>query len=407
MDAFFVSVELLERPDLVGKPVIVGGSGNRGVVAAASYAARAFGVHSAMPSVRARRLCPQAVFLPGNHQLYSEVSARVMALFARYTPEVEPLSLDEAFLDVTGAMRRLGTPESIAHQIRNEVFAQERLHCSVGAATTKFLAKLGSQAAKPKITPTGPGPGFEVLVIEPGTELAFLHPLPAKALWGVGKVTLEKLQRIGVETVGDLAALPVETVIGAVGKAHGRHLYDLAHARDPRQVEANLATKSVSHEETFAEDLFERQRLDRELVRMADSVGNRLRKSEIAGRTVTIKVRFGDFTTLTRSATQSGPVDSGAEIARVAKTLLDQIDPAPGVRLLGVGVTGLTEDTSRQLTLDLDGGSATSERPREVDAAIDDIRRKFGDGSIGPAVLVDGDGLRVKRKGDQQWGPDQ
>ncbi len=405
MDAFFVSVELTVRPELRGKPVIVGGAGNRGVVAAASYAARSYGVHSAMPSTRARRLCPNAIFLQGNHALYSEVSKRVMAIFGRYTPEIEPLSLDEAFLDVGGSLRRLGTPEFIANQIRDEVFAKEGLYCSVGGATTKFLSKLASEAAKPVATRSGPKPGLGVKIIEPGTELAFLHPQPVKALWGVGKVTLDKLQRIGVETVGDLARLPVETVIAGVGKASGRHLHELANARDPRHVVPNVASKSVSHEETFASDLFDRSALDREFVRMADSVGSRLRKSSTAGRTVAIKVRFGDFTTITRSITVSTPIDSGSEIVRLAKSLLDQVDIGPGIRLLGVGVQSLTEDTTRQLSLALDEQPA--ERRSEVDAAVDSIRARFGAGSIGPAVLADSTGFRVKQKGDQPWGPDE
>ena len=405
MDAFYVSVEFTVRPELRGKPVIVGGAGNRGVVAAASYAARSYGVHSAMPSTRARRLCPDAIFLQGNHALYSEVSKRVMELFGRYTPEVEPLSLDEAFLDVAGSTRLLGAPASIAAQIRAEIFETEGLTCSVGAATTKFLSKLASEAAKPIATRSGPKPGLGVKVVEPGTELAFLHPQPAKALWGVGKVTLEKLQRIGVETVGDLAGLPVETLIASLGKANGRHLHELANARDPRPVVSNAATKSVSHEETFASDLFDRTSLDREVVRMADSVGSRLRRGEIAGRTVAIKVRFGDFTTITRSTTLPAPTDSGTEIARLAKALLDQVDPSPGVRLLGVGVQSLTEDTTRQLTFDLDAPPV--ERRGDADAAIDAIRARFGADAIGPAVLADQDGIRVKRKGDQQWGPGQ
>lgn len=405
MDAFYVSVELLGRPELRGKPVIVGGAGNRGVVAAASYAARAYGVHSAMPSTQARRLCPSAIFLQGNHSLYSEVSARVMELFGRYTPEIEPLSLDEAFLDVSGGLRRVGSPEVIAHQIRDEVFAQEGLNCSVGAATTKFLSKLASEAAKPTPTRSGPKPGLGVKVVDPGTELGFLHPQPVKALWGVGKVTLEKLQRIGVETVGDLARLPVDTVIASVGKASGRHLHELAHARDPRQVISNAATKSVSHEETFATDLFDRNALERELVRMADSVGSRLRKAGIAGRTVAIKVRFGDFTTITRSTTVTVPLDSGTEIVRLSKGLLAQVDPTSGVRLLGVGVQQLTEDTNRQLTLGLDIESP--ERRTDADAAIDSIRARFGADAIGPAVLAGSEGLRIKKKGDQQWGPEE
>lgn len=405
MDAFYVSVELLDRPELRGKPVIVGGAGARGVVAAASYAARSYGVHSAMPSTRARRLCPDAVFLHGNHARYAEVSKRVMAIFGRYTPEIEPLSLDEAFLDVAGTIRRVGPPAVIAREIRDAVYAEENLYCSVGAATTKFLSKLASEAAKPLVTRQGPKPGLGVKVVEPGTELDFLHPLPVKALWGVGKVTLEKLQRIGVESVADLAALPVETVMASVGKASGRHLHELAHARDPRSVVSNAATKSVSHEETFAHDLFERTALDRELVRMSDAVGSRLRNGGIAGRTVAIKVRFGDFTTITRSITVPTAIDSGSEILRLSKSLLDQVDVGTGVRLLGVGVQSLTEDTTRQLTLGLD--TQPAERRTDADAAIDSIRARFGADAIGPAVLATADGLRPKQQGDQQWGPDE
>lgn len=408
MDAFFVSVELLRHPELVGQPVIVGGSGNRGVVAAASYAARSFGIYSAMPSTRARRLCPHAVFLPGDHARYAAVSSRVMALFKRYTPDVEPLSLDEAFLDIAGAIRLFGSPDRIAQQIRDEVYDQEGLTCSVGVSAVMFLAKLASEAAKPKVTRAGPQPGLGVKIIEPGSEIEFLHRLPAKALWGVGRVTLERLERIGVESVADIAALPVEVVMATLGKAHGRHLHELAHARDPRRVESGQAMKSVSHEETFSVDRFDRVELEREIVRMADAVGQRLRDAEIAGRTVTLKVRFGDFTTITRSATQPGPVDSGIEIARIAKVLLSQIDPTPGIRLLGVGVHGLTGDSNRQLTLDLEGHEPTSStRQSDADTAIDDIRRRFGDDAIGPASLAEGSELRTKRRGDQQWGPSE
>jgi DNA polymerase-4 len=403
MDAFFVSVELLRRPELRGLPVVVGGRGDRGVVAAASYEARHYGIHSAMPSTRARRLCPHAVFLPGDHALYSKVSARVMALFRSVTPLVEPISLDEAFLDVTGALRVLGPAPAIAHRLREEVRASEGLTCSVGVATTKMVAKLASEAAKPKASPAGPVLGRGVHVVEPGTELAFLHPLPALALWGVGPATFARLERFGVRTVGDIAELPETTLVSALGAAHGRHLHRLAHAVDERDVVAEQRPKSIGHEETFATDRYEHGRLAREIVRMADAVAGRLRRHELAGRTVTLKVRFGDFRTITRSVTAPGPLDEGPAIARSARALLDEIDPSPGVRLLGVSVSGLVPGGVRQLSLD----DAAAPSWREASGAVDAIRERFGDAAIGPASTVGPGGLRPSRRGEQQWGPDR
>jgi DNA polymerase-4 len=401
MDAFFVSCELRRRPELRGMPVVVGGTGNRGVVAAASYEARVHGVHSAMPSVRARRLCPQAVFLAGDHRFYGEVSREVMDVFRSYTPLVEPLSLDEAFLDVAGARRLHGSPVDIAHAIRAEVLERQGLACTVGVAATKFLAKLGSQAAKPRPSAAGIEAGLGVKVIEPGQELAFLHPLPVEALWGVGPATLRRLDRLAVHTVGDLAALPLDTVVAALGQANGRHLHQLAHAVDPRSVEPDQKLKSVGHEETFAADHHRRDTLRSELVRMADATAARLRDSGHGGRTVTLKIRFGDFRTITRSRTVRDPVTSGPAIARVAKELLEGVDPAPGVRLLGVSVSGLVEGTTRQLSLDDPSGGAWD----DATVAVDRIRARFGADAVVPATLAGPDGIRVTRRGDQQWGP--
>ena len=401
MDAFFVSVELLRRPELRGQPVVVGGEGDRGVVAAASYEARHYGIHSAMPSVRARRLCPHAVFLPGDHAHYGEVSTRVMAIFRSFTPLVEPISLDEAFLDVTGSRRLKGTAVEIAHAIRAEVAEQEGLTCSVGVAPTKFVAKLASEAAKPTAGKDGPRPGLGVKVVDPADVLRFLHPLPVQALWGVGPKTLEKLTSRGIRTVGDLAALPEDDAARHLGDANGRHLRRLAHGIDDRAVEPDLRPKSIGHEETFARDHHRLDPLRRELVRMADAVAARLRDHGFAGRTVTIKVRFHDFRTITRSVTLPTAIDAGPAVARAAKALLDQVDPASGVRLLGVSVSHLTDGGARQLTLD------DVEAPGWDDAtkAIDEIRRRFGDDAIVPATLRDEHGIRVKRRGDQQWGP--
>jgi DNA polymerase-4 len=401
MDAFYVAVEVLDDPSLRGKAVVVGGAGARGVVAAASYEARRYGVHSAMPSTRARRLCPHAVFLPGRHWRYQEVSERAFALFRSFTPLVEGISLDEAFLDVTGAIRLFGPAPTIAHQLRERVQAELGLTCSVGVAPNKHLAKLASEAAKPRASLQGIEPGLGVKVVEPGEEVAFLHPLPVGALWGVGPVTRTKLERLGVRTVADLAALPVATVVAALGDAVGRHLHALSWARDDRPVVPDAAPKSVGHEETFPADHHELDTLRREAVRMADAVAARLRSANLVGRTVQIKVRFSDFHTITRAVTLAAPVDDGPSVARAAKDLLGSIDPAQGVRLLGVSVSGLADGGTRQLTLD-DAAKAGWD---EASGAVDAIRSRFGSAAIGPAAVVGPDGLRVKRRGDQQWGP--
>ncbi len=409
MDAFFVSVELLRHPELRGRPVVVGGDGARGVVAAASYEARAFGIHSAMPSLRARRLCPQAVFLQGDHAHYSEVSARVMAILRSVTPLVEPLSLDEAFLDVTGARRLLGSPTEIAAAVRQQVGDEERLGCAVGVSAVKFLAKLASQDAKPRVSPDGPRPGLGVLEIVAGTELAYLHPLPVERLWGVGPATLARLQRLGVRTVADLAALPADTLVAALGKASGAHLHALAHGVDPRRVEPDQAPKSIGCEETFSRDHHRHDTLGVELIRMADAVGSRLRQAAMVGRTVTIKIRFGDFRTITRSATVAGGTDSSRKLARVGRSLLTGVDPAPGVRLLGLSVSHLDGDRARQLSLDDlladDGGLRSTADWERAESTMDAIRARFGSAAVGPASLSGVDGLRITRRGAQQWGP--
>lgn len=405
MDAFFAAVELRRRPDLVGQPVVVGGTGDRGVVAAASYEARAHGIHSAMPAARARRLCPHAVFLPGDHAHYAEVSRRVMELFGAVTPLVEPISLDEAFLDVGGVRRLHGPAPAIAERLRSQVWEAEALTCAVGVARVKFLAKLASQAAKPRATRHGIRPGPGVVVVEPGRELAFLHPLPVQALWGVGPATLGRLQRLGVRTVGDLAALPVDAVVTSLGRAQGRHLHALANAVDPRAVEPDQVSKSVGHEETFARDHHRAETLRIELLRMADAVASRLRGAGLSGRTVTLKVRFGDFSTITRSVTLPGPTDSARQLDRAGRDLLAGVDPSAGVRLLGLSVSHLDDGTVRQLTFDDVAGEEPPGWTR-AEAAVDAIRARFGAGSVGPASLTGDAGLRVLRRGAQQWGPD-
>jgi DNA polymerase-4 len=401
MDAFFVSVELLDHPELRGRPVIVGGAGQRGVVAAASYEARAYGVHSAMSSVRAQQLCPHAVFLQGHHERYVDVSGSVMAIFGSYTPLVEPLSLDEAFLDVGGSWRSHGPAPRIAHRIREQVQAELGLTCSVGVAPTKFVAKLASEAAKPSAAVSGPQPGLGVKVVAPSQVLGFLHPLPVTALWGVGPATVGRLERLGISTVGDLAALPIEVVVSALGSANGRHLHALANGIDGRRVDPHRRAKSIGHEETYAHDVHDPALLDAELVRFADAVATRLRHLGVGGRTVSIKVRFPDFRTISRASTMASPTDAGRDLIREARSLLAQVDVGPGVRLLGLSISGLVEEPAHQLSFD-DVGAPGSV---ETDRLVDEIRGRFGADAIGPATLLKADGLRTKRRGDQRWGP--
>ena len=402
MDAFFASVEVLLEPGLRGKPVIVGGSGERGVVASCSYEARVHGIHSAMPSMRAKRLCPQAVFVPGRYDTYAEYSRRIHAVFRSFTPLVEGIALDEAFLDVRGSRRLFGTAPEIAETIRVRIREELSLEACVGVASVKLLAKLASKRAKPTVSPAGVAPGPGVFVVPSGAELAFLHPLPVDALWGVGPATRQRLERFGVVTVGDLARVPVEALVSALGRAVGRHLHELSWARDPRPVEPERETKSVGHEETYPRDLHDPDRLHTEVVRMGDAVASRLREAGLAARTVTVKVRYGDFATITRSQTSTEPLDTAADVVAVAAALLDAVDVSPGVRLLGVSTSNLSERAGRQLSFDDAAGGGRSPAADAVDA----VRRRFGDRAVGPAATMGADGLRPKRRGDQQWGPD-
>jgi len=407
MDAFFVSVELLRHPELVGKPVVVGGTGNRGVVAAASYEARRFGVHSALPSSIARRRCPHAVFLPGDHARYGEVSALVQSIFERFTPLVEPLSLDEAFLDVTGSQRLFGSGADIAWQIRHAVRDELELGCCIGVASNKFLAKLASVEAKPIAKPDRIEPGLGVKIVEPGTHQAFLDPLPVQRLWGVGPATLEKLHRLGITHVADLHRVDRTEVAASLGANQAQHLIALSTGFDERPVEADREAKSIGHEETYSHDKHTRAELDRELVRLADAVAQRLRKHQVGARTITLKVRFAGFTTITRSVTSGGALDLAPDILDVLRPVVETIDPTPGVRLLGISGSNLAAP-SRQLTLD----DAVEEAPdwSAATSALDEIRDRFGSSAIGPASSLDSSeskrGLDIVRQGGQQWGPD-
>src|SRR3954468_13481287 len=304
MDAFYASVELRSRPELVGTPVIVGGLGSRSVVLSATYEARAFGVHSAMPMMRARRLCPQATVISPSHGLYDEASRGVMEVFRSITPLVEPLSLDEAFLDIGGAQRRLGTPRQIGELIRARVVDEQGITCSVGVAPTKFVAKLASARAKPD----------GLIVVPRDHVIAFLHPLPVGVLWGVGDKTEEALTRLGLRTIGDIANTAVGTLQRALGPAAGSHLSALAWGRDERSVVAHEPDKSIGAEETFARDVDDPDVVRRELLRLSERTAGRLREAGLVGRTITLKVRFADFTTITRSRTLRDATDVAQEI---------------------------------------------------------------------------------------------
>ena len=378
MDAFYASVEIRERPELAGLPVVVSGAGARGVVLSASYGARVFGVRSAMPVARARRLCPHAHFVPPHFPYYTEVSQGVMEIFRSVTPLVEPLSLDEAFLDVNGALRRLGMSATVVGEwIRGQVFDVHRVTCSVGVAPSKFLAKLASGLAKPD----------GLLVVPVDGVLAFLHPLPVSALWGVGERTAESLLRLGCRTVGDVAATALPTLRRTIGVAAAEHLHALAHGRDERRVVPDAVEKSVGAEETFEVDVADRALLDRELLRLCERTTVGLRRRRLRGRTIALKLRFPDFTTLTRSRTLPEPTDGGRAVYCVARALLDAHLPAGvRVRLIGVRVEQLVGGAAaEQLSLD-DRGPGWSDADRAADAA----RARFGTTAVRPATLLQG-----------------
>jgi DNA polymerase IV len=381
MDAFFASVAIRARPELRGKPVVVGGVGPRGVVSSASYEARRFGVRSAMPTARARALCPRAIFLPVDGPAIAEASRAVMAIFRDMTPLVEPLSSDEAFLDVAGAQRLLGRPAEIARKIRERMFAEQRLTCSVGVAPTKFVAKLGSTRAKPD----------GMVVVPAALVLDFLHPLPIDALWGVGERSAETLRRLGLSTVGELAAAPFGMLRRAVGEASAAHLHELAWGRDPRRVTPEHVEKSIGAEMTFDVDVADPVVIRHSMLALSDKVGARLRAAGQVGRTVSIKVRLADFRTVNRSRTVPTSTDVAREIFETSWALFEALGTGEQIRLIGVRVEGLTAaaTTSRQLSL------GEPERGwREAEAAADAVAARFGRASVGPASLLGRTDLR-------------
>jgi DNA polymerase-4 len=376
MDAFFASVEERDNPALKGKAVVVG-TGVRGVVSAANYEARKFGIHAAMPVGRAKRLAPHAIFVPPNMSRYSEVSSHIMEIFRSVTPLVEPLSLDEAFLDVTGAKRLLGDGREIAKQIRAKVEASEGITCSVGIATTKFIAKLASGRCKPN----------GMLEIASDRVLEFLHPLPVNAIWGVGPKTNEELQKLGLRTVADIANTPRQTLIRALGEAAGASLYELAWGRDYRDVEPEEVDKSISAAETFDTDTEDQDIVLRELLRLTEKATYRMREKDFSARTISIKVRFADFKTISRSKTVPLPISATHEVFEVVRNLFLalKLDRAR-IRLVGVALDGLEDgiDASEQLVL-----GEREKGWRQATAAMDKASARFGQGSVRPARLFD------------------
>ncbi len=387
MDAFYASVEIRDRPEIVRQPVIVGHTGGRGVVLSANYVARGFGVRSAMPVARAQRLCPHAVFVAPRHGLYGAVSREVMAIFRSVTPEVEPLSLDEAFLDISGAVRRLGAPAAIGGLIRRQVRDELGITCSVGIASTKFVAKLASVHCKPD----------GMLVIQADRVLEFLHPLPVSALWGVGARTAKVLARLGLRTVADLANAPVSTLERELGPATAAHLSALAWGRDERKVVTGTHDKSIGAEETFGTDIGDPELIRRELLRLAGRTARGLRSSGYVARTISVKLRRADFSTITRSRTLSEPTDVAQKIYATACELYAASGVADGVllRLVGVRASGLSPASQAGTQLALGERADTW---RQAETAMDRITRRFGSGALRPGSLVTrGDDP------DQQW----
>ncbi|EYT53021.1 DNA polymerase IV [Leucobacter sp. UCD-THU] len=375
MDSFFVSVELLDRPELRGLPVAAAHDTARSVVSSASYEARRFGVRSAMPVARAKQLCPQLILVAPTFEKYRRASRQVMAVFEEFTPLVEPLSIDEAFLDVAGSVRLFGEPAEIARQLRQRVRERTGLPASVGLAGTKFVAKLASQRAKPD----------GVLEIPPARTLEFLHPLPIEAMWGVGRATSRALQARAIHTVGDLAREPLHSLERVVGAANARRLHELANGRDARRIETSRAEKSIGHEETFATDVRDTGTLRRELLRLATRTGERLRAAGAEARTVSIKVRWENFDTVTRSRTLPEATNSSQRIYRTAVELFEGLGAAGRpVRLIGVRAEQLLAAGS-----DIAALWSEDDDWRAVDQAVDEVRGRFGAAGVRPASLLE------------------
>lgn len=371
MDAFYASIEERDNPELVGQPVIVGGTPEgRGVVAAANYVARKYGIHSAMPSSTAWRLCPHAVRLPPRMSFYAEVSRQIQSIFHRYTPLVEPLSLDEAFLDTTGSEHLFGSAVEIGRKIKADIHRELGLVASVGVAPVKFVAKIASDLKKPD--------GFVVVTVD--AVQAFLDPLPVSRIWGVGKVSGQTFRKLGIRTIGELRQLPVEILVDHFGQG-GNHLWQLAHGLDDRQVVPDHEAKSISNETTFAADISDTEVLRAWLLDLTEQVAARLRRHKLRGRTVQLKVRFADFQTITRAQTLPEPTNITHDIWQVAREILDTRLPAGHlpVRLLGVGVSGFDgAGQSQGLLFDYE----EQHKHRQLDSVVDQIKERYGGAAV-------------------------
>jgi DNA polymerase-4 len=376
MDAFYASVEVLDNSSLKGKPVVVGGDANRGVVSAASYQARKFDIHSALPMAIAMRRCPDAVFLPPRMNRYREVSRQIFAIFQTFTPLVEPISLDEAFLDVTGSLRLFGPAEIIAATIKKQVAEDIGLTVSAGVASSKLVAKIASDYDKPD----------GLTIVPPGQERSFLAPLPIARLWGVGKATREALALLGVQTIGDLTHLSPELLVRKLGK-HGQSHYQASLGIDNREVTSDREIKSIGHEETFAVDLLDLKIVHRELLALADKVARRMRRYGVAGRSISLKVKYSDFKQITRSYTIESATDDNSEIYGEITKLLKKTEAGNiPIRLLGIAVSHLQSDRKTQLKLFDE--KMNKLKKQQVNQALDEINEKFGTTAIIPGRLL-------------------
>ncbi len=380
LDAFFASIEERDRPELRGKPVIIGGRPDqRGVVSTCSYEARKYGVRSAMPLTEAYRRCPQGIFLPGDMAKYKQASRQVFAIFRRFTPLVEPISIDEAFLDLTGCTNLFGDPLTIARKIKELVKQEVGITASAGLAHNKFLAKVASDLQKPD----------GLVWIKPEQIEQILHPLPISRLWGVGPKTADKLSTLGISTIGDLATIDTQLLAGVVGQAHAHHLKRLAKGEDERPVLTESETKSMGHEHTFSTDVCDLDQVIAVLLHLAEKVGRRLRRAGLYGKTVALKLRYHDFTTITRHTSLPEPTNLDQVIYQTGKELLLRNYNGQPVRLIGISLQNLTSTTIQQLSFL--GGQADKEKRAKVAQAMDKIKNRFGEESITYAKVKEGE----------------
>jgi DNA polymerase-4 len=374
LDAFFVSVELLERPELRGKPVAVGGRADqRGVIASASYEARKFGVRSALPTRTAFQLCPDLILLPSRHDVYGQHSHRIMAMLGEITPQLEQISIDEAFLDITGTELHHGPPETLAHQLHDRIRDEFGLPCSIGVASNKLVAKIATEQAKPN----------NIRVVPAGREAEFLAPLPTRALWGVGPKTAEILKTMGIETIGQIAQTRSEVLAYRLGKNGADDLVRRANGVDDSPVESDRETKQISQETTFAKDIADPARLRAIVLELSEGVGLHLREAALSARTIAIKLRYGDFTTFTRQTTLSQPIDLDQDIFEQAWALFEANWSKRPVRLIGVAARQLNP-TARQLDL----FQPQDDRQDRLTRTVDEIRHKYGTESLKRATTL-------------------